>query len=59
MALLEFMNVAILLFALGVTGQLAALLAAASKGCDNYENNKAAWMLESKPINLGFGMYLE
>ena len=37
----------------------AALLAAASKGCDNYEINKAAWMLESKPINLGFGMYLE
>jgi hypothetical protein len=28
-------------------------------GCDNYELNKAAWMLESKPINLGFGMYLE
>ena len=35
------------------------LLEEASKGCDNYEINKAAWMLESKPINLGFGMYLE
>jgi saccharopine dehydrogenase-like NADP-dependent oxidoreductase len=36
-----------------------ALLAAASQGCDNYVLNQAAWMLESKPINLGFGMYLD
>tara|TARA_B110000977_G_scaffold130957_1_gene166908 strand:- start:37638 stop:39086 length:1449 start_codon:yes stop_codon:yes gene_type:complete len=36
-----------------------ALLLAASKGCDNYVINQAAWMLESKPINLGFGMYLD
>lgn len=35
------------------------LLEAAAKGCTNYEINKAAWMLESKPINLGMGMYLE
>ena len=35
------------------------LLEEASKGCDNYVINQAAWMLESKPVNLGFGMYLE
>ena len=29
------------------------------EGCSNYQINKAAWMLESKPINLGFGMYLD
>ena len=37
----------------------AALLAAASQGCDNFVINQAAWMLESKPINLGFGLYLD
>ena len=37
----------------------AALLAAASRGCDNFVINQAAWMLESKPINLGFGLYLD
>jgi len=36
-----------------------ALLAAASRGCDNFVINQAAWMLESKPINLGFGLYLD
>ena len=43
----------------GALKDRAALLEAAAKGCDNYQMNKAAWMLESKPINLGFGMYLE
>merc|ERR1712216_295692 len=37
----------------------AALLAAASRGCDNFVINQAAWMLESKPINFGFGLYLD
>ena len=43
----------------GAVKDRARLLEAAAVGCDNYEMNKAAWMLESKPINLGFGMYLE
>ena len=43
----------------GAIEDRAKLLEAASKGCDNYEINKASWMLESKPINLGFGLYLD
>ena len=43
----------------GAVKDRARLLEAAAVGCDNYEMNKAARMLESKPINLGFGMYLE
>ena len=43
----------------GAIADRDALFALASEGCDNFVLNKAAWMLESKPINLGFGMYLE
>jgi hypothetical protein len=43
----------------GAIADRDALFAQASEGCDNFVLNKAAWMLESKPINLGFGMYLE
>merc|ERR1719199_473459 len=32
----------------GAIEDRAKLLEAASKGCDNYEINKASWMLESK-----------
>jgi saccharopine dehydrogenase-like NADP-dependent oxidoreductase len=43
----------------GAVKDRSRVLEAASAGCSNFEMNKAAWMLESKPINLGFGMYLE
>ena len=43
----------------GAVKDRARLLEAVAVGCDNYEMNKAAWMLESKPINLGFGIYIE
>ena len=42
----------------GALGDAAALLKRAAEGTSNFQENRASWQLESKTVQLGFGMYL-
>jgi hypothetical protein len=41
----------------GALGDAAALLKRAATGTSNFQENRASWQLESKQIQLGFGLY--
>ena len=41
----------------GALGDAAGLLKRASAGTLNFQENRASWQLESKSIQLGFGLY--
>ena len=41
----------------GALGDAAGLLKRAATGTSNFQENRASWQLESKSIQLGFGLY--
>lgn len=43
----------------GALGDAAGLLKRAAAGTLNFQENRAAWQLESKSIQLGFGLYFD
>jgi len=41
----------------GALGDAAALLKRAATGTSNFQENRASWQLESKSVQLGFGLF--
>ena len=43
----------------GALGDAAGLLKRASTGTLNFQENRAAWQLDSKSLQIGFGLYID